>query len=107
MKEGMVVGGEMADAHPWVAVNRFKALVRAAEIADAERLEHVEYHLKAGLLPADAEKALRTPLLRHGVVANRRVLETAAQYSNEQVLSPPVMRLDEVFGATTLDQEGP
>ncbi|HEX9464415.1 MAG TPA: ABC transporter substrate-binding protein [Alphaproteobacteria bacterium] len=104
INHGMVIRREIADAHPWVALNLFKAFVRAAEIADAERLEHVEYHLKAGLLPADAEKALRTPLLRHGVVANRRVLETAAQYSNEQGLTPRVMRLDEVFGASTLDQ---
>ncbi len=78
--------------------------MRANEIADAERLEHVDYYLKAGLLPAGAGEALRTPLLRHGIAANRAVLETAARYSNEQGLTPRVVRLDELFGASTMDQ---
>ena len=49
-------------------------------------------------------EALRTPLLRHGVEANRRVLETAAQYSVEQGLTPRLVKLEEVFAACTLEQ---
>ena len=51
-------------------------------------MEHVQYHLDAGLLAPNAESALATPLVRHGVVANQKVLETIAQYSFEQGLTP-------------------
>ena len=52
----------------------------------------------------EARAALRQPLLRHGMRANRKVLETAAQYSNEQGLTPRLMRLDEIFAVSTMEQ---
>ena len=104
INHGMVVKRSIVDAHPWVMLNLLKAFVRANEIAEAERQEHVDYHLKAGLLPREAEAALRRPLVRHGVAANRIVLETAAQYSHEQGLTPRQLRLDELFASATLDQ---
>jgi hypothetical protein len=62
-----------------------------------------DYHAAAGLLGPGAAQALRKPLLRHGVVANRKVLETAAQYSLEQGLTPRLVKLEEVFAESTLD----
>ena len=67
-------------------------------------MEHVEYHLETGLLPAQARKALVTPILSHGIGANRHVLETIAQYSVEQGLTPRLMKLDELFGASVVTQ---
>jgi 4,5-dihydroxyphthalate decarboxylase len=101
INHGMVVKRELAERHPWVILNLLKAFVRANEIAERERLEQAQYHVAAGLV--DAEK-LATPLVRHGVVANRKVLETAAQYSQEQGLTPRRVKLDELFAASTLDQ---
>jgi hypothetical protein len=49
-------------------------------------------------------KALAEPVLRHGIKANRKILETAAAYSLEQGLTPRLMKLDEVFAASTMDQ---
>jgi 4,5-dihydroxyphthalate decarboxylase len=101
INHGMVVKREIAERHPWVILNLLKAFVRANEIAERERLEHSQYHAATGLI--DLEK-LATPLVRHGVAANRKVLETAAQYSHEQGLTPRRVKLDEIFAASTLDQ---
>jgi 4,5-dihydroxyphthalate decarboxylase len=104
INHGMVVKREIAEKHPWVVLNLLKAFDKANAIADAQRMEHVDYHLAAGLIAPDAAKALRQPTLRHGIKANRKILETAAQYSLEQGLTPRLMKLDEVFAVSTMDQ---
>ena len=72
---------------PWAITNILKAFNQANEIANRERIEHAEYYFETGLLPPDGRKALRTPLITHGVVANRKVLETIAKYSLQQGLT--------------------
>jgi 4,5-dihydroxyphthalate decarboxylase len=104
INHGMVIKREIAEQHPWAVLNILKAFQRANELAERQRIEHTEYHLEAGLLPADARKALAAPIIRHGVVANRLVLETVAQYSLEQGLTPRLMKLDELFAASTMEQ---
>ena len=104
INHGMVVKRAIAEKHPWVVLNLLKAFERANDIANRERMAQVEYYLETGLLPSDARDKLRTPLLRHGVAANRAVLETAAQYSLQQGLTPRLVGLDEVFATCTLDQ---
>jgi len=104
INHGMVVKREIVERHPWVVLNLLEAFNRSNEIAERERIAQADYHAAAGLLGAGADKALRTPLLRHGVVANRKVLETAAAYSLEQGLTPRLVKLEEVFAASTLEQ---
>jgi 4,5-dihydroxyphthalate decarboxylase len=104
INHGMVIKRELGERHPWVITNLLKAFNRANELANRQRREHVEYHLETGLLPADARKALDTPILFHGINANRRVLETIAQYSLEQGLTPRLMKLDELFAASMMAQ---
>ncbi len=104
INHGMVIRREIAEKHPWVVLNLLKAFNRANEVANRERLEHCEYHLATGMLSAEARQGLRAPIIRHGVQANRPVLETAAQYSREQGLTPRLVRLDEVFAASTMEQ---
>lgn len=101
INHGMVVKRELAARHPWIVLNVLKAFERANDITERERLEHAQYHIATGLVGADA---LRTPLVRHGVKANRLVLETAAQYSQEQGLTPRRVRLEELFAPSTLDE---
>src|SRR5579872_3038633 len=67
-----VVRRDIWDKEPWVVLNLIKAFNRANDIANAQRVEHVADHLAAGLLSGDA----KTPLIRHGVKANRKVIET-------------------------------
>lgn len=97
INHGMVIKREIVERHPWVVLNLFKAFQKANEIAEKARMEAVAYHLETGLLPPEARKALATPLIQHGIAANRKVLETAAQYSFEQGLTPRLMKLDELF----------
>ena len=104
INHGMVIKRELAEQHPWAILNILKAFHRANELAERQRIEHAEYHIEAGLLPAEARKALHAPIIRHGVVANRLVLETVAQYSLEQGLTPRLMQLDELFAASTMEQ---
>lgn len=103
INHGMVIRRTIAEAHPWAVLNLYKAFVRANEIAEAERGEHVAYHVAAGVVPPDGQRALRIPLVQHGLAANRAVLETAARYSHEQGLTPRLVRLEEIFAASTLD----
>ena len=95
---------EIAEKHPWVVLNLLKAFDKAAAIADAQRMEHADYHVASGAISQEAAKALRQPVLRHGIKANRLILETAAQYSLEQGLTPRLMRLDELFAKSAMDQ---
>ena len=104
INHGMVIRREIAERHPWTVLNLLKAFDEAGRIADARRMEHVEYHLRAGLIPHEAAEALRQPVARNGIRANREILETAAAYSFEQGLTPRLMKLQEVFAASTLDQ---
>ena len=104
INHGMVIKRELAEKHPWALTNILKAFNRANELAEHQRAEHVEYHIEAGLIPAEAGKALQTPIISHGMIANRLVLETIAQYSNEQGLTPRVLKLDELFAANMMAQ---
>jgi 4,5-dihydroxyphthalate decarboxylase len=104
INHGMVIKRELAEKHPWALTNILKAFNRANELAERQRAEHVEYHIEAGLIPAEAGKALQTPIISHGMIDNRLVLETIAQYSNEQGLTPRVLKLDELFAANMMAQ---
>ena len=104
INHGMVMKREVADAHPWAILNVLKAFQQANAAATRQRMDHVDAYLEAGLLPADARAVLAKPLIQHGIVANRYVLETAAQYSFEQGLTPRLTKLEEVFAESTMEQ---
>jgi 4,5-dihydroxyphthalate decarboxylase len=94
-----VVRRDLYEKEPWVAINLLKAFHAANDIANAQRAEHVEYHLAAGLLSGDA----KTPLVTHGVKANRKVIETIAQYSLEQGLTQRLVKVDELYAPSVLE----
>jgi 4,5-dihydroxyphthalate decarboxylase len=94
-----VVRRDIFEKEPWVVLNLLKAFTRANDIANAQRLEHVDYHLATGLLSGDA----KTPLLHHGVKANRKVIETIAQYSREQGLTQRPIKLEELYAPNALE----
>jgi 4,5-dihydroxyphthalate decarboxylase len=104
INHGMVIKRELAEKHPWAVLNILKAFERANAAANRQRMEHTDYHVETGLLPADARKNLQVPIVSHGIAANRAVLETVAQYSQEQGLTPRLMKLDELFAASAMAQ---
>lgn len=104
INHGMVMRREIAEKHPWAVLNIFKAFEDANKFVDRQRMDSTANYIDAGLLPPEAKAALETPLVRHGVVANRKTLETIAQYSFEQGLTPRQLRVEEIFAANTLDK---
>jgi len=104
INHGMVIKRELAERHPWAITNILKAFQRANDVANRQRIEQAEYYFETGILPAQARKAFEAPIITHGVVANRPVLETIAQYSLEQGLTPALTKLDDLFAASTLTQ---
>jgi 4,5-dihydroxyphthalate decarboxylase len=103
INHGMVIKREVFDRNPWVVINILKAFNIANDIVDAERREHVSYHLETGLVPSAYRKPLATRIITHGLKANRGTLEMAAKYSNQQGLTQRIMRMDELFAANVLD----
>ena len=95
---------EIAARHPWAILNLYKAFERANAIANEQRMEHIDYYIETGRIAPEAKKALTVPLVEYGIKANRRVLETAAQYSVEQGLTPRLLKLEEVFAPSTMEQ---
>jgi 4,5-dihydroxyphthalate decarboxylase len=94
-----VMRRDIFEKEPWVALNLIKAFNRANEIADQRRVEYVTDHLAAGLLSGDA----KTTLLHHGVKANRKVIETIAQYSLEQGLTPRLIEVEQLYAPSAMD----
>ncbi len=104
INHAMVIKRSVAEEHPWAVLNVLKAFNQANEMANRQRLEHVDYYHKSGLISQDAYDALCEPLVRHGIAANRETLEAATQFSYEQGLTPRRVPLEEVFARSTLDQ---
>jgi 4,5-dihydroxyphthalate decarboxylase len=94
-----VLRRDVFEKEPWVVLNLIKAFNRANDIANAQRLAHTEDHLATGLLAGDA----RTALIQHGVKANRKVIETIAQYSLEQGLTARPIKVEELYAPSALD----
>ena len=103
INHGMVIKRAVFERDPWAVINILKAFNRANDIADAERREHVAYHLETGLVPPDYRKPLAARIMTHGLKANRVTLEMAAKYSNQQGLTQRIMTMDKLFAANALD----
>lgn len=99
----VVIRRTLAEKHPWLLLNILKAFNAANEMANQQRLEHIDYYRASGLISMDTYNALCEPLVQHGVKANRETLEAATLYSFEQGLTPRQVGLDEVFAENTLD----
>ena len=104
INHGVVIKRSIAEQHPWVVLNLLKAFNQANQITNTQRLDHLEYFVETGLLNSEAYESVGKELLQHGVVANRNTLETVAQYSFEQGLTPKLARLEDIFASATIDQ---
>jgi 4,5-dihydroxyphthalate decarboxylase len=104
INHGLVIRSDLAERHPWVVLNLYRAFERALAVADRRRMELVVDHVATGLITAEAMEALQTPLYHHGIAANRTILETCALYSHEQGLTPRLMTITDLFAASTLEQ---
>jgi len=103
INHGMVVRRSIYEQHPWVALNIFNAFRQARDRSAARLRELASTHLELGLLGPEARQALAVDPYPYGVKSNQKVLETVAEYSHEQGLTPRVMQMEEIFAPSTLD----
>ena len=102
INHGMVMKRSLAERTPELAESILRTLVQANDIANARRMQHVDYHIETGLIPAGSRQALQSPLVQHGIKANRKVLECIAQYVCEQGLASRQVALEELFAPSTM-----
>jgi 4,5-dihydroxyphthalate decarboxylase len=103
INHGMVVRRSIYEQHPWVVLNMFNAFRLAKEKINARMRELAATHFELGLLGPEAKKALQVDAYPYGVKSNRKVLETIADYSFEQGLTPRRVQLEELFAPSTMD----
>jgi len=86
-----------------VAINLYKAFAEARDRVAARTRELADVYFGLALLPVESRPVLSIDPYPYSVKANRNVLETIAEYSHEQGLTPRVVRLEEVFAPSTLE----
>ena len=72
----------------------------ANDIANAQRIAACRSITSP---PACCPATPKTPLIHHGVKANRKVIETIAQYSLEQGLTQRLIKIDELYAPNVLE----
>ena len=103
INHGVVVKRSVLEKHPWVAINLYKMFAEARDRVAARTRELMGVYFDLGLVPADSRAALSIDPYPYGVRENRKVLETIAEYSHEQGLTPRRVGLEEVFAASTME----
>jgi 4,5-dihydroxyphthalate decarboxylase len=104
INHAMIIRRSLVEKYPWAPMSIYHAMVEANETANRERIEHVQYYIETGLVPLEYASIIAEPIVRHGLKANRRTLETCAQYSHEQGLTPRLMKLEDLFAPSTLNE---
>jgi 4,5-dihydroxyphthalate decarboxylase len=99
----VVVRRALLERHPWIALNLFSAFVAAKKEVARSANDYLRPFFSAGLLGEDVKRVLPGDPTAYGVKAARPVLETIAQYVNEQGLTDRRVRLEEIFAPSTLD----
>ena len=96
----------LVEQHPWLAVNVYKAFLRAKEQAWYElgQIGHLFNSLPWGVNEFNATRALMgDDYWPYGLAANRHVLEAFTRYHFEQGLSVRRVQPEELFHPATLD----
>jgi 4,5-dihydroxyphthalate decarboxylase len=98
----VVIRREIVERHPWVAMNLYQAFLDAKDAVRRRAEELAGPYFRCGYLPREARKAFAQDPYPYGLQANRMVLETVAEYSHEQGLTPRRVTVEEVFAPSTL-----
>ena len=93
---------DVAEAHPWAALNLFDMFVAAKEEFYGRLRRGLKPFETLGWLPGDGSLTARDPL-PYGISGQRGVLETLAAYSYEQGLTSKPVPLEEVFAPSARD----
>jgi 4,5-dihydroxyphthalate decarboxylase len=104
INHAMIIRRSLVEKYPWAPMSIYHAMAEANEAANKERIEHMQYYIETGRVPREYASNIGEPIVRHGLKANRKTLETCAQYSAEQGLTPRLMKIEELFAPSTLNE---
>jgi len=96
----------LADKHPWLPVNVYKAFLEAKRIVEKDLNEicHLMAMLPWVVHEFNAARALMgEDYWPYGFAENRKVLDTFTRYHHEQGLSARKVAPEEIFTASTLE----
>ncbi len=102
----VVIKREVVDAHPWVAMNLYKAFCAAKEEFVRSFDDDSAQRLMLPGMVAEVEEArdlMGDDFWPYGLDANRHVLETLMEYASEQGLLEQPLQLDSLFAEETLE----
>jgi 4,5-dihydroxyphthalate decarboxylase len=102
----VVIKRSVLDAHPWVAMNLYKAFCAAKDefvnsLSDDSAMRLMLPGMIADL--EDAHELMGEDFWSYGLEPNRKVLETLMSYALEQGLMERPMVLDDLFAPETLE----
>jgi 4,5-dihydroxyphthalate decarboxylase len=103
----VIIREEVYKKNPWIAMNLYKALCQAKEIAVNTYTKTAALHLTLPWINSDVERlknVLGEDWWPYGLSKNRKNLETFLRYHHEQGLSARQMAVDELFAPETLDE---
>lgn len=103
----VIIREEVYKKNPWIAMNLYKALCHAKEIAVNTYTKTAALHLTLPWINSDVERlknVLGEDWWPYGLSKNRKNLETFLRYHHEQGLSARLMSVDELFAPETLDE---
>lgn len=102
----VVIKRELLNAHPWIAMNLYKAFCAAKEDFVRSFDDDSAMRLMLPGMTAELEAArdlMGEDFWPYGLEANRHVLQTLMDYASEQGLLEQPLRLEDLFAAETLE----
>ena len=101
----VVIKQETIDQFPWVAKSLFDAFQKAKELCYRRMEDPRKMSLAWVMHFVEEQKRIlgRDPWV-YGITGNRKNLETLIQYAHEQGLVPGMVKLEELFVETCLDE---
>jgi 4,5-dihydroxyphthalate decarboxylase len=101
------IRNELVEKHPWLPASVYKAFAAAKKIADAEFREVAALKIGLPWLAAELESTIDTmgeDFWPYGVPKNRVTLDAMARYSYEQGLAVKLLKPEDMFASTVLDE---
>jgi 4,5-dihydroxyphthalate decarboxylase len=98
----VVLRRDVLDAHPWAAMNLYRAFTEARDRSLARATDPNASRFPVPWLPAYARRMAELfggNLLPYGIEPNRRTLDAFLGYAHEQGISPRRLAVDDLFPA--------
>lgn len=99
----VVIRRSLLERYPWISLNLFNAFVAAKDELARSAQAVLAAYIETGVLDGGVLAMLATDPMPYGLKAGRKVVETIAQYLEEQGLTDRRVGLEEIFARATLE----